>query len=81
MRLILDIPEEAFSSLRQSPEGFAFEMRIAAAAKWYELGRLSQAKAAEVAGLSRADFIAQLFRFGVSPIQLRPGELAAEFEA
>lgn len=81
MRLILDIPEEAFSSMRQSPKGFASEMRLAAAAKWYELGQLSQAKAAEVAGLSRADFIAQLFRFGVSPIQLRPGELAAELQA
>jgi predicted HTH domain antitoxin len=81
MRVTLDIPEEAFSSLRQSPEEFASEMRIAAAAKWYELGRLSQGKAAEVAGLSRASFISELGRFGVSPIQLRPGELTAEFEA
>lgn len=81
MKLVLDIPEQAFSSLRQSPEVFGSELRLAAAAKWYELGRLSQAKAAEIAGLSRAEFIAELHRFGVSPIQLRPGELATELEA
>jgi predicted HTH domain antitoxin len=53
-------------------------LRIAAAVKWYELGRISQAKAAEIAALPRADFIAALHAFGVSPVQLRPGELAEE---
>ena len=79
MKLVLDIPEEAFSSLRQSPDNFASELRLAAAIKWYEIGKVSQAKGAELAGLSRAGFIASLQRFGVSPIQLRPGELEAEF--
>jgi len=45
-------------------------MRIAAAVKRYELGRLSQGKAAEVAGFSRAAFIDALSRFRVSPIQV-----------
>lgn len=49
-------------------DGFVKEMRIAAAVKWYELGRLSQGKAAEVAGLSRSAFIEALSRFKVSPI-------------
>ena len=36
---------------------------------WYELGRLSQGKAAEVANLSRSAFISKLARLGVSPFQ------------
>ena len=31
-RLVLDIPEGAFSALRQDPEGFVREMRLADAA-------------------------------------------------
>jgi predicted HTH domain antitoxin len=44
-------------------------MRIAAAVKWYELGQLTQGKAAEVAGVSRAAFMNELHRYGVSPFQ------------
>ena len=60
--LAVELPESVFSALRQSPQEFVKEMRIAAAVKWYELGQLSQGKAAEVAGLSRADFIEALSR-------------------
>lgn len=78
MKVTLDIPDETFATLRRSPDEFGAEMRLAAAMKWYELGRVSPAKAAEVAALSRAEFITALHGFGVSPVQLRPGELAAE---
>ncbi len=36
---------------------------------WYELGRLSQGKAAEVSNLSRAAFNSELARLGMSPFQ------------
>ena len=52
--LIVQLPESAFSALRKDPGEFVSKMRIAAAVKWYELGMLSQEKAAEIAGLSRA---------------------------
>lgn len=46
--------------------------------KWYEMGIISQEKAAEIAGLMRADFIFSLSRFKVSPFQYSVEELAEE---
>ncbi|WP_375342006.1 UPF0175 family protein [Okeania sp. SIO3B5] len=53
-------------------------MRIAAAVKWYELGEISQGKAAEIAGLTRAEFINALFRYRVDFMQYTAEELAQE---
>ena len=60
--ITIELPESAFAALRKSPEEFAAEMRIAAAAQWYAEGVVSQGKAAEIAGLSRAAFIDELAR-------------------
>ena len=57
MQLSLELPEDVFSILRVAPDAFIREMRLAAAVKWYEIGKISQAKAAELAGLSRQGFI------------------------
>ena len=71
MRTIkIDLPETVFAALRKAPDEFAREMRIAATVKWYEVGELSQGKAAEIAGLSRAEFINALSRFKVSPFSI-----------
>jgi predicted HTH domain antitoxin len=74
----LELPESAFSSLRQSPAQFATELTLAACVKWYELGRISQAKAAEIAGLSRAAFIDALHEYRVPAIQVVPSDLDKE---
>lgn len=76
--LIVKLPESVFAALRKDPAEFASEMRIAAAVKWYELGMVSQEKAAEIAGLSRAEFINALNRLHVSPLQYSPDELREE---
>ena len=78
IQLTLELPRDVFSALRQEPEQFLREMRLAAAVKWYETEQISQAKAAEIAGLSRAEFLVALGRFGVTPFQVTAEELIQE---
>lgn len=77
-QLAIDLPEDVFSALRLAPREFANEMRIAAAVQWYSERRVSQGKAAEIAGISRIAFIDELRRRRVPAIQIDAEELDAE---
>jgi predicted HTH domain antitoxin len=76
--ITIQLPDTVFSALRQSPQEFIQQMRLAAAVKWYELQMISQAKAAEIAGVNRYTFLEALARFQVSPFQITPEELLEE---
>jgi len=78
--ITLNLPETVFSALRKTPDEFAQEMRVAAAVKWYELEQISQGKAVEIAGLTRAEFIQALSRYHVSPFQYTEADLVRELE-
>ena len=78
VQVSFELPRAALSALREDPSTFVSEMRLAAAVKWYEMRQVSQAKAAAIAGLSRAEFLAALGRFAVSPFQYDAAEIAAE---
>jgi predicted HTH domain antitoxin len=80
VQMTFDIPEEALAALRKDSASFAFELRLAAAVKWYELRLLSQGRAAQIAGLSRADFLMALSRYAVTPFQYSAEEIAEEAE-
>lgn len=81
IHIAFDLHEGALASVRKDPEAFTRELRLAAAIKWYELRRVSQGRAAEIAGVSRAEFIDALGRYGVSPFQETLEELVDELGA
>ncbi|HWB18235.1 MAG TPA: UPF0175 family protein [Vicinamibacterales bacterium] len=76
--ITFDVPDGALSALRLSPSEFAKEMRLAASLLWYSRGELSQSKAAEIAGTSRADFIDELAQRRIPVVQATIEELQDE---
>jgi predicted HTH domain antitoxin len=75
VQVTIEVPEDALGALRKGPQDFAWELKLAAAVKWYELKLRSQERAARIAGLSRAEFLDALGRFGVSPFQYGSDEI------
>jgi len=76
--LTLEVPEEVFSSLKRSPEQFTRELRLAAAIYWYQRSRISQEKAAQIAGLDRTDFLDALARERIDVFQVDFDDLDRE---
>lgn len=62
----IEYPDELLVSLKESADEFSDELRIAAAVKLYELGKLSCGKAAKLAGIDTTSFLRTLGRFKVS---------------
>jgi predicted HTH domain antitoxin len=77
-QVVFDFPPTVFSALRKAPEEFASEMRLAAAIHWYSQGMVSQGKAAEIAGVSRVEFLEELFRRKIPAVQVSLEELREE---
>jgi predicted HTH domain antitoxin len=76
----VDLPNEVFAALRRSPDEFSRELRLAAAIHWHQLGRISQEKAAAVAGLDRTDFLLALARERLDVFKVDLDELKRELE-
>lgn len=76
----LEIPQEVLGVLGADPARAASEIRMLAAMKLFELGRLSSGAAASLAGVSHVEFLAKLGEYGVSPFQVSPEDLEQDLE-
>ena len=78
MQIVVDVPNHYLDAMHQTPEDFAQEAKLAMAAKLFEMKRLSSGMAAQLIGMDRMTFLAQLQRFGVPIIDLNDDELAMD---
>ncbi len=78
MQIVVNVPDHYLDAMHRAPEDFAHEAKLAMAAKLFELKRLSSGMAAQLIGMDRVTFLAQLQRFGVPMIDLGDDELAAD---
>ena len=76
--LNIELPENVLAALRYDPDHFAREMLLAAAATWYEQGKISQEIAATISGLNRTDFLLALARMGKDSFQVDFADLDRE---
>ena len=79
--LAVDYPDNLELAVHLTPDEFAAQVRLMAALKMFELGKLSSGKAAELAGLTRVEFLDMCGRYRVAVINYEPGDLAVELNS
>lgn len=78
MELVVQIPQSLPDALQSTPEEFAREARMAMAVKLYERRRLSSGMAAQLAEVSRVEFLLTLRHYGVPVMDIFMDELASD---
>jgi predicted HTH domain antitoxin len=68
-QIVIDVPEKVLLAEKTDEAAFANELRLLAAIKLYELGRLSSGRAADLAGMPRVEFLLTLGRYKVFPFE------------
>jgi predicted HTH domain antitoxin len=79
-QLQVDYPERLPDILQISADQFEAEARMAMAVKLFEMGRISSGVGAELANVSRVQFLMELSKYKVSAINIQPDELSADVQ-
>ena len=77
----LQLPESLFSTLHKSKEEIIVLLKLCTAVKLYELEQISQERAAELAGLTRTEFLLMLRDFKITPYQYSYEEIKEEVKS
>lgn len=77
----VNLPAGFELAVQMTPEEFEAQIRLMAALKMFELGKLSSGKAAELAGMSRVEFFEMCGRYKVSIFNYDDDEIEAELKA
>jgi predicted HTH domain antitoxin len=73
--ITIGIPDKVLLAEKTDAQSFGREILLLAAVKLFEIGRLSSGRAAELAGMSRVEFLLTLNRFKVFPLTAELDEL------
>jgi len=68
-QIVVNVPEKVLLAEKTDEASFARELLMLAAVKLYELSRISSGRAAELAGMSRIEFLLSLGRYKVFPFE------------
>ena len=78
MQLTVDFPDSLPDLLQETKQEFEFEVKMALAAKLFQMKRISSGIAASIVGVPRTVFLLNLHKYGVPMIDLNKGELISE---
>ena len=78
-QIVINVPESVLQAENTDAATFARELCVLAAVKLYELDRLSSGRAAELAGMSRIEFMMNLRRYQVFPLEAELLDLESDF--
>ena len=78
--LTVTFPNDFELAVSTTSEELEAQVRLMAALKMFELGKLSSGKAAELAGMSRVEFFEMCGRYRVSIFNYSPEDLESELQ-
>ena len=76
--ITMTIPDQSLANIGTTPAEIGDELRMLAAVKLFELKKLSSSAAAQLAGVSRLEFLHRLAAYGVPTFQQTEDELLEE---
>ncbi|UCH95685.1 MAG: UPF0175 family protein [Candidatus Aminicenantes bacterium] len=78
MQLTVDFPDSLPDLLQETKQEFEFEVKMALAAKLFQMKRISSGIAASIVGVPRTVFLLNLHKYGIPMIDLDKDELISD---
>lgn len=76
--ITIELPEQIQQALNRTTGEMSRDVKLYAALMLYQLGKLSSGMAAQMAEISRVEFLYLCGEYGISVFQYTPEELEAE---